>query len=216
MRTIRMLHLVYRSFGKAYYAPVCISLLLVPALTLRYCSAYEEINAAWALVHTTMQLLLPICSIWWVYFISREYLEGDGRELLVVYQSKYSARLCETMLTWIWYSLHLTVCILIHTIWFQNMGPALLQLLAQSLFFAGIYVFLAGATGNASFSFLGVVAYYFTTAFLSQGTILEKLAILDFSVDITYSLLLERYIIISAIGLLTFLIGIWLGYRRRL
>ncbi|MBO1679194.1 hypothetical protein [Bittarella massiliensis (ex Durand et al. 2017)] len=46
-----------------------------------------------------MQQIIPIFSTWWIVFILREYIDGDGAEILYTYEGIYTSKLKVVLLT---------------------------------------------------------------------------------------------------------------------
>lgn len=74
-----------------FYIPLLIADAFLPFICL---IAYMGEKTRPLFAMTVMQfslIILPICSIWWVVFINKDYIEGLGNELLFVCKNKIKA-----------------------------------------------------------------------------------------------------------------------------
>lgn len=205
---------VLRSVGKQRFLPGVIALLVVPAINLVYWFAEVDTQFSLPAITRNMQFLLPILSVWWIYFAIRERLEGVGREVLWAYQPSKAALVADLLLTWLWSAGHITLSVVIQTLWFSLPGPLLPQLLAQSLFFVGIFLLFATVSRSAGAGFLLILSYYVLTVFLSQGSILTNISVFLFDQMIGLDLLLGRYSIVAIIGVAAAFAGVLVMRQR--
>jgi hypothetical protein len=209
-----MMKLIFQSFGRLYALPCVVLFVIVPLISIRYKIILLNSQQCLCVITETMQTLLPICSVWWVYLMKREKLEGDGRELFRAYQPGWTEELVESLLCLVWFWIHIAVLLMVHAIWFSSMQWVFLQLLAESLLFTGLYLLVVNATGNTSISLMFLLIYYFLIAFLSVDTPIAKLSIFTLGEVASRWLLLHRYVWIAGLGGVFFLVGHWIGRKR--
>jgi hypothetical protein len=206
--------LIFRSAGFVYYLPTVVSLVLVPLLSLQFRWTEKDSDLVLRQICDMMQILLPICSIWWVYLMKREKLEGDGRELFRAYEPGWWGDLAESLLCLIWYWLHVALVILLHSIWFPAMNWAFLQILAESSFFTGLYLLLANTIRNTGISLMFLLLYYVIVAFLPVGSLHFQVSVFTLG-EIPSGAQLGRDLWVAGLGWGFFLAGHWMGRRFR-
>lgn len=216
MRRLSMLRLMFRNIGKLYYFPSVIILVFTPVLAYRYHMMMFDAAAEFQLVSRLTQLLLPLPVVWWLFFSTREGTDGDMREILSVCRPGFFSSWLDLLLILLWHALHMAVTMQILSFWFSRMWMLYLHLLAQSLFFAGLFYVASELLRSSSFGFFVVLAYYFAAAFFSGGTALSKISIFLTDEQLINRINLQPDCITAAIGMLCSVSGAWLSKRRKL
>ncbi|MDE6863770.1 MAG: hypothetical protein K2J41_05205 [Eubacterium sp.] len=102
-------------------------------------------------------IIIPICSIWWVIFINRDYIEGQGNELLFVCKNKI-----KTMDTFIAFILFFFVSIIQFAFYIQadsSLKYEPVKLFCVCLFFYCFVQFLTYLTKSIPITLLMVLVY---------------------------------------------------------
>lgn len=87
-----------------FFVPLAVFYILVPLMA--YASTLRPINP-WNLGDSLVDvsyLLVPVFSVWWLYLSLKEYLEGEGNELLVLsggVGAVTAVFFCLTMVSWL-------------------------------------------------------------------------------------------------------------------
>ncbi len=207
--------LVLKGAGKLYLLPVVVICILVPLMDARYFLLFEGADGSLPVVCGVMQRLMPLCAIWWVFLVQREYLEGEGKEILFMYSPRLQRLRWQILLSWLWFLLHLGVVLAVHSIWFDTMLWVFLQLVAESLVFVGLYILFTALLSNSGISLLLTAVYYFGISGFSDDTFLVHLNIFYFDSPASADLILHRYLWVALAGVILLFGGLEMLKRKR-
>lgn len=71
-----------------FFIPILIADIFLPFICLiTYISERTRMDFAYTVMSFSL-ILIPFCSVWWAIFINRDYIEGQGNELLFVCRNK--------------------------------------------------------------------------------------------------------------------------------
>lgn len=71
-----------------FFIPILIADIFLPFISLiTYMNERTRIDFAYTVMSFSL-ILIPFCSVWWAIFINRDYIEGQGNELLFVCKNK--------------------------------------------------------------------------------------------------------------------------------
>lgn len=213
---IRIIKIILKSYAKLYFIPYIIVLLIVPFLDARYYVLAEGMEGSIHLVNSVFQRFIPFAAVWWIFLIMKEYIEGDGRELLYVYSVKTRRIKREIMMVFLWYLCHAAVVMAVHAFWFPYMHLMFLQIAAQSLVFAGLFVLLAVLSRNTGISLLLCAIYYFAISTFDDTTIFRFIDINHLGECITAADLREKYVWVALAGIIFFAAGFEVIKRREM
>lgn len=205
---IRLLRLSFKSIKYYYFIPIVILFILIPI------SNYFNIQSlgveiCYDLVMNTAQNLIPITSTWWVFLILKEYIEGEGNELLYVYKSMGKTKIIDILLIVVWFYLHVGILFLAYSFFYQNMLIEYLRILIQSFVLVGALYFLVYTIKSTSLSYMFILIYYIMSMFFSKDTIFELINIYSTNEVMTINLLFTNYSYILLIGIAFFILGMW-------
>lgn len=167
---IRLLYLIFKKHKLAYLLPVVIILAVVPLMIYLKVQAFgiAAVNPS-----GTTQMLVPMLSTWWIFLCFKEYVEGDGVELLYTYLPKRKSKLQDIFLLYLWYALHVIMLHVGLSYWFHGMVWECIRILIQCYFFIMFYYMLMYILKSTSISYMVVFVYYFMTMFFARHTIFE-------------------------------------------
>ncbi len=140
-----------------FFIPIVIADIFLPFICfISYMS--EKTRPLFAM--TVMQfslIIIPVCSIWWVIFINRDYIEGLGNELLFVCRNKI-----KTMDTFIVFILFFAVSIIQFAFYIQadsSLKYEPIKLFCVCLFLYCFVQFLTYLTKSIPITLLMVLVY---------------------------------------------------------
>lgn len=184
-KRIQLLVLSFRGISGLYGIPIIVVLLIAPIASYLFISQHG-LEPSLPTIASFFQIAIPISPVFWLMGVLREYIEGDGNEILFIYQQAGRTRIIEVVLLIVWYVLHISLLFVILSGYysFAKLESIYLRIVIQSLFFASFFYLLAYMIRSISMVLLAVLSYYFMTAFYAQDSILEKLSIFQFPHDL--------------------------------
>lgn len=206
---LRLLYLSMKRKKIPYLIPIFIIFVLVPFMIYSNVQVYgiETVEP-----QESIQMLIPIFSLWWIFLSFKEYIDGEGLEILYVYLPKRKSKLQDILLLFSWYALHVVLLHVALSLWFPFMLISCLQCLIQCCFFVMIYYALIFLLKTTTISYMILLVYYFMCMFFSSRTIFEIITVFSQG-SIDMSVLINHYSIILFISLLFGLIG-YLSNRK--
>lgn len=163
------LKLYFRAMGKGAIVPVVIVLVVLPVLTLIAATNPSNMkdNASMLRLEITIlsYLFLPFFAAWWPIFALKNYIEGDGRELLWVFQS--SSIFFDAAVLIFLYQLLTTLYFLVLHILLKEMLFLLLRLLIINFFVAALALVSIKVLRSTALSFMLILLYIFVNYMLS-------------------------------------------------
>ncbi len=84
----------FKNIKSLFWVPIVLLFILIPVVigTL-YNTMAEQEAAALQQMLRIFQQVTPLFSTWWLVFILREYIDGDGAEILYTYEGVYRSKL---------------------------------------------------------------------------------------------------------------------------
>lgn len=171
---LRLLYLILRKHKWAYLIPIAAIFGLVPLMIYMRARAFGlEVTDP----YSATQMLVPIMSTWWVFLCFKEYIEGDGVELLYTYLPKRKSKSQDIFLLFFWYMIHVIILHAGLSIWFDGMLWECIRSIVQCYFFVMFYYMMMYLVKSTSISYMVVMVYYFMTMFFAKHTIFEVINI---------------------------------------
>jgi len=138
--------LLFKSIGWTAVAPIVITDLILPVLhMLSYRKNGISENLYSSILHLT-QVFLPFCSVWWVIFMLRNFVEADGREVLSVNRYKHSPS--DALILFAIYIGNLVLLYGCYTILFPRMALEFVKMFLICFFFFGVTYLFAKISGS--------------------------------------------------------------------
>lgn len=101
---ISLIRLTLKGMGKLYFVPYIFLFIILPLSTqLDFVRGYT-IEVCYSSTYIHLQVFLPFFAMWWTLFGFREFVEGESRELLLVYKKSIAV---ELLLVFIFYLFHI-------------------------------------------------------------------------------------------------------------
>lgn len=127
-------------------------LILIPLIQNK--SAFESV---YGLILQYSQTVLPLFSVWWIIFVSREYVESDGNELLYVFRPRTLFR--EYLILFALYMLLLLSLFLFLSVIFPYIIPEYIRIFCICAMFFGITYSILYITGSMPLTFMIILVY---------------------------------------------------------
>lgn len=198
------LFLQLKGVGKLYFVPIIVLYILLPfILWADYSASGNSIDRIFV---AQCNFFMPILSVWWVFLVMKEYVEGEGKEVL--YLNEHS-KFKEVIILYVYYVIHLLFFFGVALFFIPNVVFALfLQIILASFFYCGLgYLFLY-LTQNISIAFLPLICY---SIYCSNSGVLS-VAFLNRSIYWEYPIKYTIEMIVA--GCICFGVGIHLNKRK--
>lgn len=145
----------WKAMKRVKYLPFCTNYILLP-VTLYLLSKQVGNDRVELYFGQLSCLFVPIMGVWWIVLLLHEYIEGNGAEILWVYER---GKILDTLVFWGLYIISLLPGILYtFTLWLIE--PSFyIQIIAQSFFYAGALYMLSFLFKSVSAAFVPIFAY---------------------------------------------------------
>lgn len=153
----RFLYLTLKGMGVIFFVPYIFIFLILPVATYMENLSGNNFDNLYYYSFVLIQILCPFFSIWWSLLGFREFIDGNGKEILLVYKKSI---LPELLLTYLLYFLHMIVVFAIYVFAFNfNYFPYLIIYTAEAFAFFAVPLSLAFWLKNMSIPFIIAIIY---------------------------------------------------------
>lgn len=143
--------------GVVFFVPYLFIFLVLPFATYMENLSGNDFDNLYYYSFVLIQILCPFFSIWWSLLGFREFIDGRGKEILLVYKKSI---LAELFLTYLFYFLHMIVVFAVYALVFNfNYFPYLIIYTAESFVFFAVPISLAFWLKNMSIPFIAAIIY---------------------------------------------------------
>lgn len=202
---LRQLYLSFKNLKWFYFVPLIVLYLFIPLSNLLNFKAIG-LDLCYTIVTDTAQRVIPITATWWVFCVLKEYIEGDGNELLYAYLKGKTLGI-DILFVFCWYCVHVAVLFFGYSYFFNNMLLEYVRMIVQSFVLVSALYFLIYAFKSTSIAYMMILVYFIMTLFFSKDTILEKIKLFDMNTPMVISMIWDKYLYIILIGGLFFGLG---------
>ncbi len=197
-----------RSLGFLAAIPLLVLDLLIPCLNIMDYIVYgagDELR--WNILQYS-QWLMPFFSVWWALFVLREYIEGDGNELLYVYGGR--CRLPDALWLFALPLLNILLLFLCYTLVLPSMKYEFLRLLTICVFYFGVMYFLSYAAKSITITLMALLLYTIANAALVGNAAFPFYVSFD---DLSAGLYYRQYLPLLLSGLALLTAGVFFNKR---
>lgn len=144
-----------KGVGKLYFVPVFVLYIFLPLLILGdYGASGDEIDSIFV---TQCIFFIPILSVWWIFLVMKEYVEGEGKEVL--YLNGHS-KLIEVVMLYVYYVIHLMPFFAVALFIIPDVAIGLFfQMMLASFLYCGLGYLLLYLVKNIAIAFLPLMCY---------------------------------------------------------
>jgi hypothetical protein len=204
---LQLLYLSLKNIKLFYFIPLAVMYIFIPVSNCLNIKAFG-VEVSYSLIMDTAQMLIPITSTWWIFCILKEYVDGDGNELLYVYENIKKTKAYDVLLVFAWYCLHIAVLFFIYSLFYNNIFLEYIRIIIQSFVFISAFYCFAYLFKSTSISYMFVLAYYMMALFFSKDTMFESVNIFSTNQMMSINILTTEYIYVVLAGLVLFTLGI--------
>lgn len=191
--------------------PPLVLFVVLPVLFIPLLEFFGPSEDMYRIVLQCIQTVMPFFSIWWIIFISREYIENDGNELLFTFKSKTLWR--EYLILFIFYLFLAFFEFLIFSYYYPAIWLEYVRFFCVAfMFFSGAYA-LMYITGSIALTFLVIMILIIInmTVPFQQPNPIYYICLLPFDRSIFLTVCLPQFIM----AVILFIIGIISNKRFR-
>lgn len=154
---IKFIRLTLNGMGKIYFVPYLFLFIFMPIASYADYIKSSSVDFCYFSTYVWLQVICPFISIWWTLFGFREYIEGSGREALLVYKRGI---LPELITVFLFYFLHIVVLLALYNfiVGFNYFGYIFIYF-TQSFAFFAFSLSLAFIVRNISIPFIICIIY---------------------------------------------------------
>ena len=205
---LRLLFLSFKNVKVYYFIPLFIIYVLIPFISYLNIKTLG-VEVSFTLVMDTAQMLIPITSTWWMFCVLKEYIEGEGNELLYAYENVRKTKILDILLIYIWYCLHIALLFIVYSFLYDNVFIEYIRIIIQSFVLTAAYYFLIYAFKSTSISYMFILTYYMMSLFFSKDTIFESVDIFSTKENMSMYLFEDKYFCVLLVGIILLILGIW-------
>ena len=139
------------------FVPLIVLFVISPLTFIPLLNHYGPSDALYSFLLEYTQTVFPFFSVWWIIFISREYIESDGNELLFVFKPRTLLR--EYLIL---FAAYLLCALVLYLLLLSVFPTALLEyfrLICICLVYFGISYVLMYTTSSVPLTVLITLAY---------------------------------------------------------
>lgn len=195
-----------------FFIPIAVADIFLPFICL---ISYMSEQTRPLFAQTVMQfslIIIPVCSIWWVVFINRDYIEGLGNELLFVCKNKI-----KTLDTFIAFLLFFAGSILQFAFYIcadSDLKYEPIKLFCISFFFYCFVQLLTYLTKSIAITLLMVLVYTIGNPLIAYNIDARFFPVFYDILPLTSELLVEKCVPFLIVGMVMLLISVWLNKKK--
>ncbi len=218
MRILRQTFLGIKSGGWSAWLPVPIVMFVEPMLAFRILDLCKEQGGGLENVNILLQQLLPILSIWWIFILLQDAVDGNGKEILSFYDPGRSRLLLLCVVAFTSFCILTMFSILLLGFYIRGLAWTFAELMMQSLCFSGIYLLLCALFHRTGVCLVVMMLYYIVTCFMNTSLLpfVRHLNIFDFMQAEDIQHFLSRTIYIGLVGLFAWIFSALLWKKEKM
>lgn len=191
--------------------PLIVLFVILPALFIPLFEAAGPSEDAYRMFLLCTQTVMPFFSIWWIIFISREYIENDGNELLFTFKPKTLWR--EYLILFVIYLISALFVFFIFFHYYPGIWWEYIRFVCIAFMFLGGAYTLMYLTGSMALTFLVIMILIIInmTVPAQQPNPIYYTYLLPFDLNVFFRVCLPQFIIAAIL----FITGIILNRRFR-
>jgi len=163
---IKQLYLNFRNLKGFYYVPLVFLYVILSVLNIATIKEYGFNENAFTIICNDIQKFVPIMCSWWIIFALKEYIEGDGCEVLHLYKNSLAL---DVIMIYIWYLIHVAILMIIYSFFLTNLSLEFIRIAAQSLFYASAAYFFIFLFKSIPITFMLIFMYEIICLFTNLG-----------------------------------------------
>ena len=205
---IKIIYFDFKNLKGYYMIPLLVLYIFIPILNVGMVNMSGSVGNAYSLVFRETEKYLPIMSVWWTIFIFREYIEGDGNEILYCIGQMGKIKAPKIIFIFIWYIIHVGILFLVYSIFWDNILLEYIKTVIQCFFFSSVMYMLIYTLKSTTISFMILLIYELFAIFINTD-IVNYISIYENGNKITPYIISAKYMPILILSIGFFIIGIY-------
>ncbi len=194
-----------------FFVPLLIMNALIPMLNYAVYKQYGVGDRLYTNILEYSQWLMPFASVWWSLFALRDYLEGDGNELL--YVNRHSNKFVDIFILFFISILDIAIVFSVYAIQIPQMKFEYIRILSICFLYFGIVYFVSFLTKSTTLSTLTVVLYMIVNIYYGRGD--KRIPFIYVSTDrLSKQFFVSDYLPLLWTGLILTALGILINKKR--
>lgn len=209
---IKPIYFSFKNLKIYYFIPLFILYVFLPILSVGIVYMSGSIENSYFLIFREVEKYIPILSSWWITFIFKEYIEGDGNEILYCVDESGKVKVFQILLILIWYIIHISILFLGYSIFLDNVFLEFLKTVIQCLFFTSLLYMLIYTLKSTTISFMILLIYELFAIFINSE-IANYISIFENGEKIILKTITTKYLLVLLVSLVFLMIGIYKNKR---
>lgn len=208
---IKQFYLSMKNLGFYYFVPIIFLFIVMPYLSIAEIKEYG-IDNAYLGIAVKLEMYIPLLQSWWIVFSMKEYIEGDGNEILYTYEKNKLAKSSYIMAICLYYILHVGVLYFAYSFVFEDMLVEYAKTVIQCMFFASSTYMLIYLLKSTTFPLMIVFIYNIFMIFTQEG-LLKILCIYTQGYRMNLFIFKEKFILVLIASFVFLVVGIIMNKR---
>ncbi|NYB75549.1 ABC transporter permease [Sedimentibacter hydroxybenzoicus DSM 7310] len=204
---IRLIYYDFKNLKTYFYVPIFIIYLFIPVLSIGMVKMYGVENSK-IMIFKEVEKFIPIISMWWTTFIFREYIEGDGNELLYCINKTGKIKSFQIFIIFLCYVLHVGILFLVGNIFWDNILFEFIKTVVQCFFFTSAIYVLIYTLKSTTISFMILLIYALFSLFINSK-ISQVISIFGNGDILIMNIISTKSLKILFVSTILFIIGVY-------
>lgn len=209
---LKLMYLSMKNLKVYYFIPLIFLYIVIPILDIGLINMSGNIENAYLSIFAEAEKYIPILSLWWTTFIFKEYIDGDGNEVLYCIESSRKLKIYHIALIFIWYIIHVSILFLVYSIFWDNVFLEFSKTVIQCFFFTSLVYMLIYTLKSTTISFMLLLIYELMSLFINSKFI-NYISIFQKEEEILLQNITTKYSIYFLVGTLFLIIGMYKNKR---
>lgn len=209
---LKLIYLSMKNLKGYYFIPLIFLYIVIPILDIGLINMSGNIENAYLSIFAEAEKYIPILSLWWTTFIFKEYIDGDGNEVLYCIDSSSKLKIQHIALIFSWYIIHVSILFLVYGFFLDNVLLEFLKTVIQCFFFTSLGYTLIYTLKSTTISFMFLIVYELLCLFI-RCEFTKYISIFQGEQIISMQLIGTKYFIFLLIGILFLIIGVYKNKR---
>ncbi|MEA4825948.1 MAG: ABC transporter permease [Clostridium sp.] len=209
---IKPIYFSLKNLNIYYFVPLIVLYVFIPILNIGMINMSKNIENAYTIIFREAEKYIPITSLWWITFIFKEYIEGDGNELLYCIEDSGKVKVHHIVLIFTWYIMHVSILFLVYSLFWDNVFLEFIKTVIQCFFFTSLLYLLIYTLKSTTISFMLLLIYELLATFMNFKCI-NYISIFENGMKVSLETIITKYSIFLLLGILFLIIGIYKNKR---
>ncbi|WDV47083.1 ABC transporter permease [Clostridiaceae bacterium M8S5] len=208
----KLIYLSLKNLRYYYFVPVTILYVFLPILDFGIICMNKGIENSYFMVFRENEKFIPLFSIWWIIFAFREYIEGQGNELLYCFDKKIKIKIFDIFILFLWYIIHVGILFIGYSFLWDSIWVEFLKTFIQCFFFVSATYMLIYTIKSTTISFMFLLLYELVVMYI-DSKFAEYISIFEYGFGEAFSNVLSKYIVIITVSVFFLIIGVYKNKR---